>query len=240
MDFVGDLIGAESRKNGTRGGRGDFTWDSIRDNEKSYYLGNSIAKPSTSQRNASNREHDWYSKLPASAPQSSSAPSRPSLEQLQSSMDDLQLVREREKAIMERVLLGRSFSDAVRSALNEGDASGIDDDNNPRAAEARRAARKRRKIEKAERKEVRRRERDERRLRREQQHRRQIARQEIHTSKRYSSDSEIEGHRVRHDDTTRRRRRRGRESTGRRKRHEYSSSTESDSSRRATRRQRLR
>ncbi|PXF47872.1 hypothetical protein BWQ96_02258 [Gracilariopsis chorda] len=240
MDFVGDLVGAESRKNGTRGGRADFTWDSVRDDEKSYYLGNSLAKPPSSTRNASNRDPGWYNKPTSAAPQASSAPTRPSVDQLQNSLDDLQLVRQREKAIMERVLLGRSFSDAVRSALNDGDASGIDDGHNSEAAEARRVARKRRKIEKAERKEIRRRLRQERRMKREMHHQRHSARQDTQTSRLYTSDSEVEGYRSRYDDVNRRRRRRERESTMCRKRNEYSSSSDSESGRRPTRRQRLR
>lgn len=240
MDFVGDLVGAESRKSGTRGGRADFSWDSVRDDEKSYYLGNSLATLPSSIRSAVNRDPSWYSKPANSAALASSATTRPSVEQVQHSLDDLQLVREREKAIMERVLLGRSFSDAVRSALNDGDASGIDDDHNSDACEARRAARKRRKIEKAERKEVRRRLRQERRMKREIHHRRHSARQDTQTSKLYTSESEVEGHRSRYDDFSHRRRRRERESTMCRKRNEYGSSSESGSGTRPTRRPRLR
>lgn len=60
-----DLVGAESRKSGTRGGRGDFSWEAVREEERSYYLGASVGKPVKSRRGGS--DGDWYLK-PTSAP----------------------------------------------------------------------------------------------------------------------------------------------------------------------------
>lgn len=70
-----DLVGAESRKTGTRGGRGSFTWEAVREEERSYYLGASVGKPVKSRRGGF--EGDWYLKpisTPNTAGNSSSLP----------------------------------------------------------------------------------------------------------------------------------------------------------------------
>lgn len=238
MEFVGDLVNAESRKKGTRGGRANFKWDEVQNNDKSYYLGNSIAKPTQSRGSASNRKHDWYNQpvSPATVPAEPSKP-RQSMEER---IDDLQLVRNHEKAIMEHVLVGRSFPDAVRSALNEGHPTDIDDNDDPNAAAARRAARERRKSEKARRKQLRDQIRLQRRIRREKPQLEQNSRRIAYTSRHCTSESDVETQRPRYDDVARRRRRQGSENKLRRKRNEYSSSSESDTTKRRIRRQRLR
>lgn len=143
-----DLVGAESRKTGTRGGRGNFTWDAVREEERSYYLGASVGKPIKSRRGGS--DGDWYLKpaptlhnsrtappVPLTSPQNPAATpgttvpkpapashrpagaagaGRPGEEEAGACA-----ARRRERAIMARLLSGRSgtFAEAVRCALTE-------------------------------------------------------------------------------------------------------------------------
>lgn len=241
-----DLLGAESRKTGTRGGRADFTWDSVKPEERQYYLGNSVAGPSRGRHARSSPDFDWYTKPnSASASASASAPTETPTTQLATTAD-LQLVRRREKEIMEQMIVGRSFSDAVRSALAESIGSGVDDEGgrgDAAAAAARRAVLRRgEKVEKAQRKEMRRRIRELRCMRRAERYRRRDRQQEAIADHHDSTESERESLRSRmNDEAGRRRRRRGRDNGTRRKRSAWTSSSDSDDSDgHRSRRQRLR
>lgn len=251
-----DLVGAESRRTGTRGGRADFTWDTVKDNERQYYLGNSLTKP-IKARLGSAREHDWYTKpvfpfvqptqplatpnIPKSAPAPAAVQSTtPATSTIAS---DLQAVRRREKAIMERMIDGCSFADAVRSALTESVGSGVDDEGHrdAAAAAARRAVRKREKTEKAQRKEMRRRVRELRRVRRAERSRRTIDKPDIDVRPTQdTSESERENLKNRAIPDDRRRRRRERDSATRRKRSDWSSTSDSEDFHRDRSRRRLR
>lgn len=250
-----DLLGAESRKTGTRGGRADFTWDAVKDDERQYYLGNSVAKPHTSRRNASQPEFGWYAKpilssapaphtTTASASASTSVPLDPPSSQGFATADDLKLVRRREKAIMERMIISNSFSDAVRSALTESIGSGVDDEGSSHdaaATAARLAVRRREKTEKAQRKEVRRRVREQRRIRRAEKYGRRDKHHQSQSHVYDTSESERESVRSRfQEDHCKRRRRRERDCAPRRKRPEWSSSENDDPDCHRIRRQRLR
>lgn len=238
-----DLVKADSKKAGTRGGRAQFTWESVNNDERQYYLGNSVAKRSNATNSASRQDFDWYNKPPP-ASASTSAPQQPVVANTvpENAVNDLQAVRRKEKAMMEQMIVGRSFSDAVRSALTESVGSGVDDEGtriDAAAAAARRAVRRREKHEKAQRKEMRRRVRELRRVRRAERHKRRDKQQNPQHD---SSESERESVRSRmQDDTNRRRRRRGRDHATRRKRSEWSSTSDSDDSDgHRSRRQRLR
>lgn len=232
-----DLIASESRKTGTRGGRADFSWDTVNRNERQYYLGNSVAIRDNTRTSTTRPEFDWYAKplsttgvpcarTSAFANSDSCIPAR-------SAADDLQAVRLREKAIMERMIVGKSFSDAVRSALTESVGSGVDDEgtkDDAAAAAARRdVLRRREKSEKAQRKEMRRRARELRRLRRAERYMRRDRQNETQNQQHESSESERDNIRSRiDDDVCRRRRRPGRETAPRRKRPEWTSASDSD------------
>lgn len=252
-----DLVGSESRKSGTRGGRADFTWESVKDDERQYYLGNSIAKPLNSLRNAGQPEIDWYSKPkahpPSELPRLTSAgasasnsviPERSTLCEANNgkSENDLDAVRRRERAIMGRMIVGKSFSDAVRSALSDSAGSGVDDegsrDATTAAAAERHAVRRREKTEKAQRKEARRRIRELRRMKQAEKHRRW----DKHHTAQYSSESERESiHSRMQEDAGRRRRRREKDSARGKKRSGWTSTSDSDDpDRHRLRRQRLR
>lgn len=231
-----DLLNSETRKAGTRGGRGEFTWDAVKPEERQYYLGNSISNPTATRHHRFSPEKDWYSKPQsnsAPAPTSASVPTATPAVQL-ATTPDLQLVRQREKAIMEQMIVGRSFSEAVRSALAETVASGVDDDceRGDAAATARRAVLSRgEKTEKAQRKEMRRRVRELRRSRRAERDRKRDAELQARTVHQDSSESERESLRCRmNDEADRRRRRRGRDNVTRRKRSAWTSSSGSDDS----------
>lgn len=260
-----DLVGSESRKTGTRGGRSDFTWEAVKEDERQYYLGNTLAAPSK-PRLGHKREHDWYTKAstftsvipapphPTSNTSNSASASAPqdAFMAPASIADDLQIVRKREKAIMERMIVGRSFADAVRSALTESVGSGVDDEGgrDAAAAAARRAVCKKEVVEKAQRKEMRKRVRDLRLVRRTERSRRASERAELERIERgseragnapenVSSESESETIRPLHDER-RRRRRRERDSATRRKRSEWTSTSDSDDFDRDRCRRRLR
>lgn len=136
-----DLVGAESRKTGTRGGRANFKWDDVRDEERSYYLGASISKPMAPRRGK--YEGDWYLKPTSndltssrvnqdrSVRQQRARPSTGGMEGDGEGIEsEINALRRREKAIMARVASrgAGSFADAVRSALAENTGSGVDDD----------------------------------------------------------------------------------------------------------------
>lgn len=167
-----DLVGAEGRRGGTRGGRGEFKWEAVAPEERGFYLGNSSAQgvgnsslpPSARRRAAAAGPGDWYARVPERAPVSSAGVSdgkppaaaplvsspgiRPASEQgtVAKSSDpsgttvgggpssarkvvgDVDAVRRRESAMLDAALGGRSFSDAVRAALTESVASGVDDE----------------------------------------------------------------------------------------------------------------
>jgi hypothetical protein len=64
-----DLVGAESRRGGTRGGRNQFTWESVKPEERGFYLGNSTAEAAVSslpgqRRRGKGAPLDWYARPP--------------------------------------------------------------------------------------------------------------------------------------------------------------------------------
>lgn len=260
-----DLVSSEARKTGTRGGRSHFTWESVGNNERQYYLGNSVAKPPANRR-GSQPDFGWYSK-PSTAPsaplQSTTPPSATTattdptaavapahsepgaLPPVANLSEDLEIVRRRENAIMEQMVVGRSFSEAVRSALSESAGSGVDDEASHEetgAEAARRSVRKGEKADKAQRKEVRRRVRELRRVRRTEKYQKRDKHHDAIVSNPDSSESERESIRNKQqEEASRRRRHRGRENHNRRKRREWSSTSDSDDpDRHRSRRQRLR
>lgn len=267
-----DLLGAEGRRGGTRGGRGDFRWDAVAPEERSFYLGNSAAAgsgegtaalpPSARRRAAAAGPADWYARPRAGVGGGTSAGSGAggaggaggaigagagasvsAGEELKGAAAgrvaggrvgkvrekgkdaaavggrvanpfggvrrdaDAEAVRRREKAMLDAAVGGRSFSDAVRAALTESVASGVDDgaESAAGAGEAGEKARmsvvlsREQREEKARRKAERARRREERLLRR--------------ARRRDSSESERECMRSRRcEESDRRRRRRERES----------------------------
>lgn len=218
-----DLVGAEGRRGGTRGGRGAFTWDSVAPEERSYYLGNSAGgssaaalPPSARRRAVAQGPSDWYVK-PKDAPEPSAAPpSAPGRSASYrnpfggvagakggSATSEADAVRRRERAMLDAALGGRSFSDAVRAALTESVASGVDDDGvssgDGERTKMRGVVTSEMRDEKAWRKAERARRREQRLIRR--------------AKRRDSSESEREGMRSRRcEESDRRRRRRERES----------------------------
>lgn len=237
-----DLIGSEARKTGTRGGRASFTWDAVSAEERHYYLGNSVCVASSSRGG----DPQWYAKPVASV---GARPSRSHTDDAEADVEtEADAVRRREKAIVDQVLVGRSFSDAVRSALadtveGEGEAEQVEDSGAARTA----AKRRRDRAEKAQRKEHRRRARELRRVRRADRQRRRERDQEgglvVGSVRRDSTESERESARCRwNDEVSRRRRRMRRPAACRRKRNEWSDTSDSQESddRRSVRRQRLR
>lgn len=234
-----DLIASESRKTGTRGGRADFSWDTVNKNERQYYLGNSIAGRDNTRASATRPDFDWYAK-PFTTPAVPHAPtvapaSNDSCVTVRSAADDLQAVRRKEKAIMEKMIVGRSFSDAVRSALTESVGNGVDDEGTKSdavAAAARKdVLRRKEKSEKAQRKEMRKRARELRRLRRAERYTRRDRQNESQDQQHESSESERGNIRNRIDyDVSRRRRRPGRETAPSRKRPEWTIASDSDDS----------
>lgn len=259
-----DLVRSEARKTGTRGGRADFTWDAVKEDERQFYLGNTVAKPLKSRGHV--RDHDWYTKTttftaPAAVPtpplptrphptsntsNSASASAPQEVSKAPASLThDLQIVRRREKAIMERMIVGRSFADSVRSALTESVGSGVDDEGtrDAAAAAARRAVRKKDVSEKAQRKDMRKRVRELRLVRRAERSKKVGDKAEVERSAppQDSSESEHCDSKVRApNDDRRRRRRRERESATRRKRSEWTSTSDSDDFDRDRCRRRLR
>lgn len=282
-----DLLSSETKKTGTRGGRGNFSWDAVNDDERQYYLGNSIAKPLKSRSSSAARDPEWYAKPsmykpPPRPPSSVPPPPHPTLNasNLTSASaaadiptgavaaaafaNDLQVVRRREKAIMERMIVGRSFADAVRSALTESVGSGVDDEGgrDAAAAAARRAVRRREKTERTQRKDMRDRVRELRRIRRAGRTygattapapvagaaggkgggygERSMDQQQQRVMQHDSSESERENWRNRMGtDGRRRRRRRERESMTKKRPSEWST-TDSENSERRRNRRRLR
>lgn len=221
-----DLVGAEGRRGGTRGGRSDFKWDSVRPQEREFYLGNSVAQPAGGVgKRAGTRSFNWFA-TPAANENPHAA--------RDAAAKDLARVRRTEKRAMELALAGTSFSEAVRSALAESGDSGVDDEagrGDSASGEARRASRSTaEKAEKAQRKEARRRTRELRRVRRAERQKDRENNQEVAQAHRHdSSESERESLRSRfHDEPCRRRRRRERESATRRKRSDWASSSDLD------------
>lgn len=247
-----DLLSSESKKTGTRGGRGNFTWDSVQDKDRHYYLGNSIAKPIIRQYGStSNQDPLWYARRNESNEIISSQPTNEKIEQ--ENDNDMNIGQERriiirrEKKIMENVVVGRSFSDAVRCALAESVASSVDDEGShgdgEEISQTKTTIRRQEKNEKAERKEMRKRIREQRRVRRAERNRVRLGKEEAVDAINRSSESERESWRQNrlHDDGSKRRRRRGRDYATRRKRSDFCSSSDSDDSdSHRTRRQRLR
>lgn len=236
-----DLVGSEARKTGTRGGRGAFTWDAVSSQERHYYLGNSVRVPATSRGG----DAQWYARARAS---SAARPSRSPTDEAEADVEaEADAVRRREQAIVGQVLVGRSFSDAVREALAETVEADAERGEESGAAARRAARRTRDRAEKAQRKEMRRRARELRQARRLDRQRRrersQGAGSVADAVRRDSTESERESARCRwEDEVSRRRRRRGRPAASRRKRNEWLDTSDSQDSdaRRYARRQRLR
>lgn len=209
-----DLVGAESRKGGTRGGRNDFSWDTVKKTDREFYLGNSVA-------NVQNR---W-----------SVNDVRDVKEE-----DDLDSVRRREKAVLDAALGGtRSFAEAVRSALVESGDGGVDDEHGKATQEdmdlVPKLQTRNEKSEKTARKAIRRQIREERRRRRaERQQRRELRTARRHSSYVHHDSSESERESIRsrcHDDSARwMRRRKERETGTKRKRSDCRSSSDMNDS----------
>lgn len=217
-----DLVGAESKRGGTRGGRNTFTWDSVKKDEREYYLGNSVAGVT----------HRWEQ------PKNTS-------EDRTSYTQELYTVRRREKAMMDAALEGRSFADAVRSALAESGDGGVDDEGGSArevTTERRRTMSKQERAEKAQRKLMRRQKREMRRRRRAERHRRRALRQSDVEAQYDSSESERESVRNRvQDDRDKPRKRKERVAATKRKRSDWLSSSDAyDSEGERTRRPRFR
>jgi hypothetical protein len=78
-----DLVGAEGRRGGTRGGRNQFTWESVKPEERGFYLGNSTAEAASSlpgqHRRGKHAPLNWYARPPTNESHGSSgrcAPTR--------------------------------------------------------------------------------------------------------------------------------------------------------------------
>lgn len=220
-----DLVGAESRRGGTRGGRNNFSWDSVKKGDREFYLGNSVA----------NVRHRWAVN---DAPDGKED-------------DSLAAIRRREKAVLDAALGGsRSFAEAVRSALVDSGDNRVDDERGKVMQDCMDVVPKvhlrSEKSEKATRKAVRKQRREERRRRRvERQQRREerAAHRQGLAVQQDSSESERESIRSRCcDDSTRLRRRRKERETGtKRKRSDcISSSDMNDSDAVKSRRSRVR
>ena len=246
-----DLLSSESKKTGTRGGRGNFTWDSVQDKDRHYYLGNSVAKPITRQYGSTaNQDPLWYTRRNESneiiAPENKDEIIEGENANDMNICQERRSIRRRERKIMENVVVGRSFSDAVRCALTESVASSVDDEGSRGDAEEiqqTKTIRRQEKNEKAERKEMRKRIREQRRLRRAERNRVRLGKEEAVDAINRSSESERESLRQNRlqDDGGKRRRRRERDCAIRRKRSDFCSSSDSDDSdSHRTRRQRLR
>ena len=200
-----DLVGAECRRGGTRG-RGAFSWDSVKKQDREYYLGNSVAGVKSV----------WD--------QPTSAYDR-------TNQEEIQAVRRREKALFDAALGGRSFADAVRSALTASADSDVDDERiqgNENVVDSQRAATsKQERSEKAQRKLLRRQRREIRRRRRAERNRRRSERRDEASAQNNSSESDRENSRSRVlNDSEKPRRRRERESAAKRKRSDRNSSSD--------------
>lgn len=211
-----DLVGAESRRGGTRGGRAQFSWDDVNPEERSYYLGNSTVQTAqqgaSGSRRGASAPRDWYARAPPAQHAPSQAEAGPLSGRISEGQKEIEAVRRREQAMLDAAVGGRSFSEAVRAALAESVASGVDDEPDSAAEVAKASAESKlrkssapeslsreERAEKAKRKEFRARKREERRLRR--------------ARRRDSSESERESLRSRqYQEHDRRRRRRERES----------------------------
>lgn len=152
-----DLVGAESRRSGTRGGRSLFSWDDVRPEERSYYLGNSTAAAQSrhARRGLESTPADWYARpatrsgvarlaepavscaedrrhrvgtvIPTNGMDSASnaqskiptVTNAKLVKDQNNNAEDLDVVRRRERAMLDAALCGKSFSEAVRAALSE-------------------------------------------------------------------------------------------------------------------------
>jgi len=111
-----DLIGAESRKSGTRGGRDQFNWDNVKRGEKEFYLGNSVA--GTRPRWEMERDADPKQSA-VNAGNSGGAGSAGirdgGISERNEKGDELAAVRRRERAVLNAALGGECYSEAVRA-----------------------------------------------------------------------------------------------------------------------------
>mmetsp|Transcript_2080 Transcript_2080/g.4610 ORF Transcript_2080/g.4610 Transcript_2080/m.4610 type:complete len:152 (-) Transcript_2080:2054-2509(-) len=63
-----DLVGSTARKNGTRGGRDQFSWDKVKDDKYYHnYLGHSVKAPRSARKGEVATDPLWYAKAPTSS-----------------------------------------------------------------------------------------------------------------------------------------------------------------------------
>lgn len=112
-----DLIGAESRKSGTRGGRDQFNWDNVKRGEKEFYLGNSVAgtRPRWEvERDSEPKLNGGNADGAGSAVRDANNHNRNTQKRNETSLE-LASVRRRERAVLNAALSGECYSEAVRA-----------------------------------------------------------------------------------------------------------------------------